>query len=232
MEVMQHATRIGQLRESFAEANERLVARLRGASDEAAERLPAGRLVGGADRLACRGRHDAIRGDDRGRRAGGAAARRGLSRAAVGRDVAASIPDRARGTDAAVPPPAVRRDRCGRSAGGGRRAKMARAFDGLSPERGDRMGITQSDRRHDQRLPARGVGDRPRHPPQQAGEAGARPGANSGGLCDRPQRRRFRNSPFLEIPSIRAASSTRPCDVERAPHHASVRAGRRRPASG
>jgi hypothetical protein len=33
-----HLTRVRQLRESFASANERLVARLRGASDEAAER--------------------------------------------------------------------------------------------------------------------------------------------------------------------------------------------------
>jgi len=41
MEVM-HATRIGQLRESFAEAHARLVARLRAASDDAAERVPAG----------------------------------------------------------------------------------------------------------------------------------------------------------------------------------------------
>jgi uncharacterized damage-inducible protein DinB len=42
MNVMQHVTRIEQLRESFAEANQRLVARLRTATDAAAERPPAG----------------------------------------------------------------------------------------------------------------------------------------------------------------------------------------------
>ena len=38
----QHLGRVRQLRESFAEANERLVARLRGASDEAAGHAPEG----------------------------------------------------------------------------------------------------------------------------------------------------------------------------------------------
>ena len=37
-----HRARVAHLRESFAEANERLVARLRGAGDEAAERVPEG----------------------------------------------------------------------------------------------------------------------------------------------------------------------------------------------
>jgi len=35
-----HRARVGHLRESFAEANERLVARLRGADDEVARRVP------------------------------------------------------------------------------------------------------------------------------------------------------------------------------------------------
>ena len=53
-----HLARVRHLRESFASANERLVARLRGATDEAAERASGGWLVGGADRLACRDRVD------------------------------------------------------------------------------------------------------------------------------------------------------------------------------
>ena len=37
-----HRARIGHLREAFAEANERFVARLRGADDDAARRVPEG----------------------------------------------------------------------------------------------------------------------------------------------------------------------------------------------
>ena len=56
-----HRARVGHLRESFAEANERLVARLRGADDDAAERVPERRrVVGGADRVARGGRDDAV----------------------------------------------------------------------------------------------------------------------------------------------------------------------------
>ena len=93
-----------------------------------------------------------------------------------------------------------------------RRAKMAHAFDALTPSAATGWG-SPTRRRHHQRLPAWRVGDRARHPPQPAGEADARRRADAAQWCCRlrPQRRRFRNSPFLEIPSIRAASSTRPC---------------------
>ena len=127
---------------SFAEANQRLVARLRGASDEAAERPPAGGVVGGADRLARRGRHDAIRGDDFRRDPGGAAARGGLSRAAVGGGCRVD-PRSPRGADGGrAAAPSVRRADAvsALEAAGERRWRVA--LDGLTPERGDRMGIT------------------------------------------------------------------------------------------
>ena len=37
--------------------------------------------------------------------------------------------------------------------------------------------------------------------------------------CRRPQRRRFRNNPFLEMPRSRAASSTRPWGCTWLPRH-------------
>ncbi len=140
MEVMQHATRIGQLRESFAEANQRLVARLREASDEAAERLPAGGWS--ASQI---GWHvAAVTTRFAGMISGEVPAAKPLDadfRERAWTDVAASIPDHLEAPTTAVPPSSVRReDAVSALEAAGER--MTRALDGLSPDRGDRMGIT------------------------------------------------------------------------------------------
>jgi hypothetical protein len=136
----EHLSRVRHLRESFAEANERLVARLRRISEESA-------------------RHSA---DD-----GWSAAQIGWHVAAVTtrfagvmsgdldaaqplpadfrerewREIAAAIPPRLSASASAVPPAAVGRDEA-IAALESSATKMARAFDALTPERGGRMGIT------------------------------------------------------------------------------------------
>jgi uncharacterized damage-inducible protein DinB len=140
MEVMQHATRVEQLRESFAEANQRLVARLREASDEAAERLPAGGWS--ASQI---GWHvAAVTTRFAGMISGEVPAAKPLDadfRERAWTDVAASIPDHLEAPTTAVPPSSVRReDAVSALEAAGER--MTRALDGLSPDRGDRMGIT------------------------------------------------------------------------------------------
>ena len=138
----QHLGRVRQLRESFAEANERLVARLRGASDEAAGHAAAGGMVGGADRLARRGRHDAVCGLISGDVAGAQPLPDDF-RERAWPEVVAAIPPRLQAPAALAPPPGVRRDEA-ISALEAAGMRMARALDSLTPERGARMGITSA----------------------------------------------------------------------------------------
>jgi uncharacterized damage-inducible protein DinB len=136
----QHAARIAQLRQSFAEANQRLLARLRDATDEAAER-PASPGWSAAQI----GWHVAavtmrfagmISGDLPGAQPVG-----GEFRERAWTEVAASIPDHLDAPPAVQPPALVRRpDAVAAVEAAG--ARMAAALDALSPERGDRMGIT------------------------------------------------------------------------------------------
>ena len=137
-----HLARVRHLRESFASANERLVARLRGASDEAAERHDPNRWS-----AAQIGWHVAtvstrfaamIAGDMTGPLP--------LPESFQERpwaEIAASIPDRLQAPAAAHPPPTVKRTEAvaALEASG---TKMARAFDALTLQRGGRMGVTNA----------------------------------------------------------------------------------------
>ena len=139
----QHLGRVRHLRESFAEANERLVARLRGAIRRGGGACAGRGVVGGADRLARRGRHDAVRGTDFGRRWRGRSRCRRISASARGRRSSPRFPRgsrrrrRWRLRRASAAPDAI----AALEAAG---MRMARAFDSLTPERGARMGITSA----------------------------------------------------------------------------------------
>jgi hypothetical protein len=138
----QHLGRIRHLREAFVEANERLVARLRGASDEAA-----GRTAAGEWSAAQIGWHVAtvttrfaglISGD-----LAGAQPLPDDFRERAWPEVVASIPPRLQAPAALAPPPGVRRgDAISALEAAGMR--MARALDSLTAERGARMGITSA----------------------------------------------------------------------------------------
>jgi hypothetical protein len=136
----QHFARVRHLRETFAEANERLVARLRNCTDDAA-----GHSTSGGWSPSQIGWHVAtvtnrfaglISGDLK-----GAAA---LPAGFVERpwqDVVDAIPGRLQAPAALEPPPAVsRHDAISALEAAGMR--MARAFDAITPERGATMGIT------------------------------------------------------------------------------------------
>lgn len=137
-----HLARVRHLRESFASANERLVARLRGATDEAAERH-----LADAWSAAQIGWHVAtvstrfaamIAGD-----IGGPQPLPESFQERPWEAIAASIPDRLQAPSAVHPPPTVKRTEAvaALEASG---TKMARAFDALTCERGGRMGITNA----------------------------------------------------------------------------------------
>jgi DinB family protein len=138
----EHLDRVRHLRESFVAANERLVARLRTADDEAAER---GREGGWS--AAQIGWHVAsvtsrfaamIAGDT-----GGPQPLPESFRERPWAEVVAAIPERLQAPSAMTPPPGVRRAAAvaALEASG---MKMARAFDALTPERGGRMGVTNA----------------------------------------------------------------------------------------
>jgi hypothetical protein len=135
-----HLSHVRHLRESFVEANERLVARLRGATDAAAERA-----ADGAWSAAQIGWHVAtVTTRFAAMMAGDLAVAQALPadfREREWAEIAAGIPDRAQAPAAVVPPPAVSREAAiaALEASG---TKMARALDSLTPERGGRMGIT------------------------------------------------------------------------------------------
>ena len=136
----EHLARVHHLRESFVQANERLVARLRRVSDEAAERE-----ADGAWSAAQIGWHVAavttrfaamIAGD----LVGPQPLPDGF-RERPWAEVASAVPERAKASAAVTPPPGVRRgDAVAALEASGTR--MARAFDSLTPERGGRMGVT------------------------------------------------------------------------------------------
>jgi DinB superfamily len=144
MDAMQaaHLARVRHLRESFASANERLVARLRGATDEAAERHnPDGwsaaqigwHVATVSTRFAAM-----IAGDITGPQL--------LPESFQERrweEIAAAIPDRLQAPSAVHPPPTVKRAEAvaALEASG---TKMARAFDALTCERGSGMGVTHA----------------------------------------------------------------------------------------
>jgi hypothetical protein len=138
----QHLGRVRHLRESFAEANERLVARLRGATDEAA-----GQAAAGAWSAARIGWHvAAVTSRFAGLISGEISGAHPLPedfRERVWAEIAAAIPQPVQAPAALVPPPGVRRvDAIAALEASGMR--MARAFDALTPERGARMGLTSA----------------------------------------------------------------------------------------
>ena len=140
MDMAQHLARTARLQGSFAEANERLLARLRDASDEAAERPAAGGWS-----AAQIGWHvAAVTARFAGMISGEVSAAVPVGddfRERAWTDVVASIPERAQAPAATVPPPAVRRaDAVSALEAAG--AMMGLALDMLTPERGARMGIT------------------------------------------------------------------------------------------
>jgi DinB superfamily len=127
-----HRARVGHLRESFAEANERLVARLRSADDESARRVP----DGGGWSAAQIGWHVArvttsFAGVMSGERPGAQAAPPGF----VERPWPAAVADRLEAPAAFQPPAGVTRMEAiaALEASG---MRMARALDSVTPERG------------------------------------------------------------------------------------------------
>jgi hypothetical protein len=136
-----HYARLRHIRESFAEANERLVARLRSASDEAADRAP----DAGGWTVAQIGWHVAkvsttFAGLISGERPGA----RQLGSDFKERDwaaIAQRLPDRIEAAAAFHPPPGVTRHAAiaDLEASG---VRMARALDTVTPERGAGYGIS------------------------------------------------------------------------------------------
>ena len=138
----EHLSRVRHLRESFVAANERLVSRLRGAKDDLAERGAEGSWS-----AAQIGWHVAtvttrfaamIAGD-----IGGPQPLPEQFRERPWAEVAAAIPPRITAPSAFTPPPSVRRADAV-AALESSAMKMARAFDGLSADRGARMGVTNA----------------------------------------------------------------------------------------
>jgi hypothetical protein len=136
-----HYARLRHIRESFAEANERLVARLRAATDEAAHRPP----DGGGWTVAQIGWHVAkvsstfaavISGERPGARPLPADFKEREWAAVVQR-----IPDRIEASAAFQPPPAVtRHDAIAELEASG--VRIGRALDTVTPERGGGYGIS------------------------------------------------------------------------------------------
>ena len=136
----QHLARVRQLRESFAQANERLVARLRGATDEAIARSPNGGWT-----AAQIGWHVAsVNNRFAGIISGDVPAAAPLPDTFAERPwetIAAEIPPELKAPSGTHPPPAVSRDDA-IAALEASAVRMARALDQVTPERGARMGIT------------------------------------------------------------------------------------------
>lgn len=136
----QHLGRIRRLRESFAAANERLVARLRAATDAAAERTP----DEGWSAAQIGWHVAAVTTRFAGLISGDVPAVKPLPEDYQERawaEVVASMPERIQASPAVAPPAHVRRAEA-ISALEGAGMRMARAFDSLTPERGARMGLT------------------------------------------------------------------------------------------
>jgi hypothetical protein len=136
----EHYARVRQMRQSFAEANERLVARLRGCEDGAAERTPA--TAGWS--AAQIGWHVAkVTTRFAGLMSGDAAGVQPLPpdfQERAWADVVSVFPAKMDAPAAFVPPSGVRRaEAISELEAAGMR--MAHAFDALTPERGSRSGI-------------------------------------------------------------------------------------------
>ena len=166
-----HMARVRHLRESFAAANERLVARLRGATDLAAERH-----VTNGWSAAQIGWHVAtVSTRFAAMIAGDLAGPQPLPDSFCERTLGGDCRGDSRspsGSSAVHPPPActpTRRRRRARGVGHEDGARVRRAHLRARGPHGDH----QRDRRHDQRLPAGRVGYRAYRATQQTGEAGA-----------------------------------------------------------
>jgi hypothetical protein len=136
-----HLSRVRHLRESFAEANERLVARLRKTTDEAAEEPP----PDGGWSAAQIGWHvAAVTTRFAGVMSGDLDGAQPLPADFHERewaDIAAAVPSKLTARGPVLPPAGVARAEA-ISALEAAGMRMARAFDTLTPERGGRMGIT------------------------------------------------------------------------------------------
>jgi hypothetical protein len=137
---MDHPVRLAQIRESFADAIQRLLVRLRDASDEAAERPADGgwsaSQIGWHVAAVTRWFAGLISGD-----VPASAPLDVAFRERAWTDIVASIPDRLEAPAAAVPPESVSREDAVRAVEEAGR-QMALALERLTRERGDRMGIT------------------------------------------------------------------------------------------
>jgi hypothetical protein len=135
----QHSGRVRQISTAFEDANGRLIARLREADGDAAERVPA---VGWS--AAQIGWHvAAVTTRFAGLISGEIAAAEPMApdfRERTWDEVTASIPERAESPAAVAPPPGVTRDDAVSALEASGEA-MARALGSLSEERGTRMGI-------------------------------------------------------------------------------------------
>ena len=134
-----HYARVRHLREAFAEANERLVVRLRRVSDEAAERAPgdgwSAAQIGWHVAKATTRFAGLVSGDTPGTQRLAAD-----FRARPWAEVAAAIPGRLQASGSLQPPRGVRRsDAIAELEASAMR--MARAFDALTPERGGGFGL-------------------------------------------------------------------------------------------
>jgi hypothetical protein len=138
----EHLSRVRHLREAFSSGNEHLVALLRGAEDDAAERTDQGRWS--AAQVAwhvasVNTRFAALI-------AGDVPAAKPLPDSYVERpwtEISAAIPDRLEAAAAATPPAKVSRHDA-IAALEASAVRMARAFDSLTPERGGRTGVTNA----------------------------------------------------------------------------------------
>lgn len=135
-----HLARVRQLRASFAEANERFVARLRRVSDEAASRNPSGGWTAAQIAWHVATVNNRFAGLISGEMRGAASLPAGFVERPW-QEIAAAIPDRLNAPEAFAPPPAVtRHDAIAALEAAGLR--MARAFDTITPERGSTVGIS------------------------------------------------------------------------------------------
>jgi hypothetical protein len=137
----EHLARVRRLRESFAEANERLVARLRGATDDAAARA----TTGGWTPAQIGWHVAAVTNRFAGLISGEVAGAQPLPAEHVTRpwaDVVAAIPPKLKAPESFHPPAKVTREEA-ISALEGAGMRLARALDRLTPERG-RLGITSA----------------------------------------------------------------------------------------
>lgn len=136
----EHYTRVRHLREEFAQANERLVARLRRVPDDVAEQVPAGgwsaAQIGWHVARASTRFAGLLSGD-----APGLQPLPADFHPRPWQEVAAAIPPKLQASSPLQPPPAVRREEAiaELEAAG---MRMARAFDALTPERGAGYGVT------------------------------------------------------------------------------------------